>query len=477
MKPSFCLSILFSLIFSLIFAQSTQNLQIVTGAEGETIILVDDHLHDKYGLAFPLTYEMEIPAGSQNFRAVRKYSLSDNWEVLEEKTSEDFFNGIEVVRFDYENQRAYISIGFHADSDTLFIAVQDEAENQIEATCLGPTLYYDNRQAAVTSTADDWAAWSNLKFLRTIRNFRDLNLWLSTAIVSDGCEAPTWVDIQTQLDSGYVEAISHSRTHPTIPYNTIFYEVAGSRSDIVDNLELPPLWRKGEQEYVYGWVAPYGQYNEDIAAIVSQQEYLVTRMYYGLDHDFPEWDPVLEMFHPVGVSREVGPLWLGTPDSEVLNATFDQVVQQGGIYHVMCHPNVIEWEEDYTWEHLTHISNHKNIWYVGFGHLYVYHLLQYPAVPTAVQESIADSSPSKLQQNYPNPFDHFTTISYRISESDWVELSVFDAFGKKLNTLVNQHQGAGSYQLFFEKGELPAGIYFFQMKTLDFIESRKMVVR
>ena len=74
---------------------------------------------------------------------------------------------------------------------------------------------------------------------RTCRNFRDHNLWLSCAIVTNGVSMGNWDDIQIQLDSGYVEAVAHSRTHPYVPYDDVEGEVAGSKDDIIGNLELP----------------------------------------------------------------------------------------------------------------------------------------------------------------------------------------------------------------------------------------------
>ena len=78
-----------------------------------------------------------------------------------EKTSEDFFNGIDVVRFDYAENKAYVSIAFSDLSDSIFILITDEYENSVNAIYFGISKYYDNRDAVVTATADDWAGWVN----------------------------------------------------------------------------------------------------------------------------------------------------------------------------------------------------------------------------------------------------------------------------------------------------------------------------
>ena len=336
-------------------------LSIYNENRNETIITIDTQTHIDYGLAYPVTYEFTIPAESSDLQSYRRFQATQNWAQMVEKTTEDFFNGIEVVRFDYDADVAYVSVGFSEFSDSIFIKLMDNDGNNIDAAFSGMSRYYDNRDAAVTATADDWAGWVNDKFVQTCRNFRSYNLWLSCAIVTDVGDPNTWIDIQTQLDSGYVEAISHSRTHPYTPYDDLEGEVSGSKQDLIDNLDLPAHNSFGNYEYIYAWVAPYGEYNDAIDSMVSVSKYFVTRMYYGNDHEFSNWDPGLYKYDPIGVSQEVGPLWLGTTDTAVLNNTFDEVLLNGGVYHVMCHPNVIEWDQDYPWVHLEHISNRNNI--------------------------------------------------------------------------------------------------------------------
>lgn len=477
MNPKFFSILLTLFIVTSGFSQSSENIEIISSQIGETIIAVDDDLHNTYGLAYPVTYQFEIPSESDNLQAFRRFSETQEWSVLEEKTSDDFFNGIEVVRFDYEHDMAYVSLKFDAFSDSIFLKITDATGNNTEASCLGITQYYDNRDAAVTSSADDWAEWSNQKFLRTVRIFRDYHLWLSVGIVTQGCTASTWEDIQNQLDSGYVEAVSHSQTHPNVPYESIFSEVAGSKADIINNLDLPDPWRKDDMEYVYAWIAPYGQYNADIAAVVSQQKYLVSRMYYDQYHQFSSWDDQLEMFEDIGVSREVGPLWAGITDTIILNSTFDDVLNTGGVYHVMCHPNVIEWEEEYPWNHLSHISNRKNIWYAGLGHLYLYRLMQYPGSPTAtIDQAELKSNHYALSQNYPNPFKNATTITYTLPDKEFVNIALFDQYGRHITTFVNQKQIAGVHQFSFEANNLPPGIYLYTMRTGKYMEARKLII-
>ena len=182
---------------------SSTYLQVEKRNRNETIISVQNQAHIDYGLAYPITYEFDIPQTGNDYSVSIRYRSEDEWTEMVEKTSNDFFNGIEAVRFDHGMSKAYVSAGFSSLSDSIFIMFHNESSS-INVTFDKMSAYYDDRDAVVTSTADDWADWCNEKFIRTCRNFRDHNLWLSCAIVTNGVSTDTWDDIQIQIDSGYV---------------------------------------------------------------------------------------------------------------------------------------------------------------------------------------------------------------------------------------------------------------------------------
>src|SRR4030065_1672772 len=101
------LFILRIIIPSSILTQSLNREISVSNVSGdEIIIIVDSTLHENYGLKYPYTYKINIPPGSSDLKAYRKFFSSMNWSQLSEKTSNDFFNGIDAVRFDYSNNRS-----------------------------------------------------------------------------------------------------------------------------------------------------------------------------------------------------------------------------------------------------------------------------------------------------------------------------------------------------------------------------------
>jgi hypothetical protein len=97
---------------------------------------------------------------------------------------------------------------------------------------------------------------------------------------------------------------------------------------------------------------------------------------------------------------------------------------------------------------------------------------------TGLNESGLAALPEQfsLQQNYPNPFNPVTTIRYALKQTEHVHLTIYDALGRILTTLVNQEQKGGWYQLKFEASRYPSGIYFYRLTAGPFNEIRKMVL-
>jgi len=79
-----------------------------------------------------------------------------------------------------------------------------------------------------------------------------------------------------------------------------------------------------------------------------------------------------------------------------------------------------------------------------------------------------------LKQNYPNPFNPSTKISFSIAKSSFVNLSVFDASGKKVISLINEYKNAGEYDVNFDAAELTSGVYFYQLQSEGLTETKKM---
>ena len=89
-----------------------------------------------------------------------------------------------------------------------------------------------------------------------------------------------------------------------------------------------------------------------------------------------------------------------------------------------------------------------------------------------------------LEQNYPNPFNPTTKIKYTIpsvtlslSKGDvYVTLKVYDVLGNEIATLLNEQQQPGTYEVEFNADKLSSGVYYYQIISGSFIDTKKMIL-
>ena len=97
----------------------------------------------------------------------------------------------------------------------------------------------------------------------------------------------------------------------------------------------------------------------------------------------------------------------------------------------------------------------------------------------------------KLCQNYPNPFNPTTKIKFELplikgakGMKHLVTLSIFDILGREVVTLVNEKLYSGTYEITWDAGNYPSGVYFYRLmisnlelsSVIYFIESKRMVL-
>ncbi|MBD3337563.1 MAG: T9SS type A sorting domain-containing protein, partial [Candidatus Lokiarchaeota archaeon] len=82
----------------------------------------------------------------------------------------------------------------------------------------------------------------------------------------------------------------------------------------------------------------------------------------------------------------------------------------------------------------------------------------------------------KLFNNYPNPFNPETKIRYDLPQSARVTLNVYDIIGRRVKTLINDTQTAGSHEVLFDASDLVSGVYLFSLEAGDYKEVRKMIL-
>jgi len=86
----------------------------------------------------------------------------------------------------------------------------------------------------------------------------------------------------------------------------------------------------------------------------------------------------------------------------------------------------------------------------------------------------------RMYQNYPNPFNPITTITFQIPKASFVTLKVYDVLGIEIATLVNEEKPTGSHEVEFQSAigswQLTSGMYFYQLKVGNYIQTKKMLL-
>ncbi len=87
-----------------------------------------------------------------------------------------------------------------------------------------------------------------------------------------------------------------------------------------------------------------------------------------------------------------------------------------------------------------------------------------------------------LKQNYPNPFNPVTKIRFDIPQdsrfrgNDNVILKIYDILGKEITTLVNEQFFPGTYEVEWNAGDLPSGVYYYELCSGNYFMAKKMVL-
>jgi hypothetical protein len=86
-----------------------------------------------------------------------------------------------------------------------------------------------------------------------------------------------------------------------------------------------------------------------------------------------------------------------------------------------------------------------------------------------------------LHQNYPNPFNPVTTLRYDLPVDNHVILTIYNLNGREIHQIINTSQSAGHHSVMWNSTDsfgkpVSAGIYLYQIRTADFVHTRKMVL-
>jgi hypothetical protein len=82
----------------------------------------------------------------------------------------------------------------------------------------------------------------------------------------------------------------------------------------------------------------------------------------------------------------------------------------------------------------------------------------------------------ELNQNFPNPFNPVTIITYSVADNSFISLKVYDVLGNEITELVSEVQEPGQYSISFDGSILSSGIYFYTLKANGHSLTKKMLL-
>jgi len=97
------------------------------------------------------------------------------------------------------------------------------------------------------------------------------------------------------------------------------------------------------------------------------------------------------------------------------------------------------------------------------GGFSTYGIVLVPTTTTSVEEQRLPEGDFRLLGTYPNPFNPATTIRYLLPTEGTVRLAVYNAAGQLVKLLLDEPQRAGERSVRWEAGDLPSGVYVFQL--------------
>jgi len=81
-----------------------------------------------------------------------------------------------------------------------------------------------------------------------------------------------------------------------------------------------------------------------------------------------------------------------------------------------------------------------------------------------------------LGQNFPNPFNPETNINYSIAKEGHVKLTVFNAIGNKVATILNEYKPDGNYSIQLNGINLASGIYLYRLESGNYSVAKKFIL-
>jgi photosystem II stability/assembly factor-like uncharacterized protein len=226
-----------------------------------------------------------------------------------------------------------------------------------------------------------------------------------------------------------------------------------------------------EQQYI-GWAGGIA-FQDDSIGIYSQKQG-TNNLYRKTINGGENWEVI-----PDPILNSIGPT-----TSQYIPGTASTYIVGGGTAVTMS-GIAVSYDGGDSWSLIDTIGSYQFIFpssTVGWNSPFTVHnIYKYvgPRIISSVEEEqIKDLVPSgySLSQNYPNPFNPSTTFSYSVPQPSKVVIKVYDILGNEIAILMDEEKSIGTYELTWNAANLSSGVYFYQLRAGDYVNTKKMIL-
>jgi hypothetical protein len=358
------------------------------------------------------------------------------------------------------------SKGSFTSQDSAFLKNTYDAFNNDTDTCSAKELstYLERRRPFILSWVSPTDGEVSFSWFNPPKNWDPEN------------EYPLYIQLH-----GLWSVASNSIVYMTYPFLTN----ASNGSSFEDGYLLSP-WGRGNLWYqeisetdIWECMAAL----EEIVKVNPARKYLSGHSMGG----YGAWHIAIKSAHTwAALGVHAGALWYG--GSSELNSTVAETLKDLPTYFV-CGTEDGLLSVNQTAYQLLEDAGNANIEFVTFtgGHVYIEENVEnmylwmrnfvnddYPVTDIEKQEISSRTIPLN---NYPNPFDYSTTISFSLSGIEHVSLEIYNYIGQVAGTLINGEQTAGEHEITWTPKDLPAGIYYCRLQAGDFTETIRIILK
>jgi aminopeptidase N len=236
-------------------------------------------------------------------------------------------------------------------------------------------------------------------------------------------------------DSVFFQAMRHYADDPRLRFGTAVTADFQQACETVSGRDLSWFfteWVQGERypQYEYSWSATPASTGADVTVQLNQQTGTTNPAFFRMPVDIrysaPGWDTTLVVDH-----TSSGQQWT---------------------LHLPITPTAVDVDPDH--------------WILADISLVTAVGEQPPTVPLI----------PVLEQNFPNPFNPTTIIEFRIQNSEFTILKVFDLLGREVATLLNEVKEPGVHTVRWDASGMPSGVYFYRLQAGPFAATRKLLL-